>query len=135
MTFTDHHGNEIGDADLISQPEVSHEIPGVVADAVELPGVDAAVETKFTEYDSNDMLTTPTEPALIQPMDDQATAFEPTRDDDDALSDLQLSLNQRHLHQQPQMEMWWHRQSQHHFRAYVDQIELLGLRQRHTFPA
>ena len=87
MTFTDCHGNEIGDAVYISQPEVSHEIPGVVADAVEIPGVDAAVETKPTEYDPNDMLTTPTEPALIEPTDEQATAFEPTRDDDDAPSD------------------------------------------------
>ena len=87
LTFTDRHGNEIGDAEFISQPEVSHEIPGVVADAVEIPGVDAAVETKPTEYDPNDMLTTPAEPALIESTDEQATAFEPTRDDDDAPSD------------------------------------------------
>ena len=82
LTFTDRHGNEIGDADFISQPEVSYEIPGVVADAVEIPGVDTADETKPTKYDPNDMLTTPAEPALVdESMSEQPAEFEPTNDD------------------------------------------------------
>ena len=64
LTFTDRYGNEIGDAEFEPHSEVSHEIPGVVADAVEIPGVDAAVENKPSEYDHNDMLTMPAEPEL-----------------------------------------------------------------------
>ena len=89
LTFTDRHGNEIGDADITPQPEIPHEIPGVVADAVEITGVDTAVETKSTEYDHNDILPLPTEPPLLDSSNDQShledtqpTAFEPSENDD-----------------------------------------------------
>jgi hypothetical protein len=64
LTFTDRHGNAIGDADVSPQPEISHKIPGVVEDAVAIPGVDMAVETKSSEYDHNDI---PPEPPLLDP--------------------------------------------------------------------
>ncbi len=116
LTFTDRHGNEIGDADFISQPDVSHEIPGVVADAVEIPGVDAALETKTTEYDHNDMLTTPAENQRLLSLrmnklqlSSQLAMIMTFRATMPTIQ-LQLSLNQRHIYQQPPTEKWRRRQ-------------------------
>lgn len=51
VTFTDRHGRIIGDVDPVhtTLPADKYNIPGVVGDDVELPGVDAADETEQKE--------------------------------------------------------------------------------------
>jgi len=85
LTFTDRNGDEIGDADGGILPEIPHKIPGVVDDAVPIPGVDqeeGKPTTIDTKDDQNNMPTTPLLEAN-EPTNEQQH-FEPTRDDDDS---------------------------------------------------
>jgi hypothetical protein len=59
ITFFDKHGMEIGvenEPDVINPPETVYEIPGVVGDIAQIPGVDtaSAIEDTAVEEDSNE---------------------------------------------------------------------------------
>ncbi len=69
ITFLDKHGMEIGDAEeTINPPESPHEIPGVVGDIAQIPGVDTAIaiedtpaieENNNTDGKMNDLINMP----------------------------------------------------------------------------
>jgi hypothetical protein len=57
ITFLDKHGMEIGvetEPDVINPPETVYEIPGVVGDIAQIPGVDTASAIEDTAVDENE---------------------------------------------------------------------------------
>ena len=89
ITFMDKHGMQFGDdTELITPPETPHEIPGVVGDIAQIPGVDMAIaiedtaveETKETNGKMNDLINMP-ETVDAPLVDDSGTEFEPTLDE------------------------------------------------------
>jgi hypothetical protein len=85
LTFTDHNSNEIGDADGGILPEIPHEIPGVVDDAVPIPRVDQEEGKPTTIRMTDDQNNMPTTPLLeANEPTNESQHFEPTRDDDDS---------------------------------------------------
>lgn len=97
MTFTDRHGNEIGDAEPTYEPDIKHEIPGVVAKTAQITGVEPEImnasngeETDLSASSTPPIVDTTAEPTVKQvdkPQQQQSTEFhnefEPTRDDDE----------------------------------------------------
>jgi len=92
ITFADRHGNDIADdGDVeINPPETPHEIPGVIGDAAQIPGVEMEMEAEQTndEKNINDPTTTPIPPPIAEDAaehlietNDDGPNFEPTRDD------------------------------------------------------
>ena len=58
ITFMDKHGIEIGDdTDTINPPEIQYEIPGVIGDIAQIPGVDTAKTIEDTAVDDYNVET------------------------------------------------------------------------------
>ena len=92
ITFVDKHGIKIGDigddTDTINPPETQYEIPGVMGDITQIPGVDTANaiedtavddDNEVTEAKMNDLINIPEqkEPPLVE---DSGNEFEPATD-------------------------------------------------------
>ena len=89
ITFLDKHGIQIGDeTELITPPETPHEIPGVVGDVAQIPGVDTAIaiedtaveENNETDGKMNDLINMP-DTVNTPLVEDSGNEFEPTLDE------------------------------------------------------
>ena len=93
MTFTDRHGNEIGDADPTYALDIKYEIPGVVAETAQITGVEPDI-MNASDGEETDLSASSTPPIVDgsieqvdEPQQQQSTEFhtefEPTRADDE----------------------------------------------------
>lgn len=89
LTFYDRAGREIGDADAehYTADDAQYETPGVVADDVELPGVDTDSDSPKSNdnYDPDTPPDTDETPLLLEPTENTSTEINKSAENNDAV--------------------------------------------------